>query len=150
LNKLLEPLSNELAQEALDAFAYHGDKAAAARALGLARETLRDRVRLAEARGLKTKWLDMPSLGGLVQVTNTSSVGRKHMVIPDGQVKKGVPLEHWSWIGQYMLAKRPHVVIIIGDFADMPACRSTTRVRRASRAARTTTTSSPRARLRLC
>lgn len=42
-----------------------------------------------------------------------------HLVIPDGQVKPGVPLEHWTWIGQYIVDMKPNVIINIGDFADM-------------------------------
>lgn len=43
----------------------------------------------------------------------------KHLIIPDVQAKPGVPLDHLSWIGQYILDKRPDVVICLGDFADM-------------------------------
>lgn len=43
----------------------------------------------------------------------------KHLVIPDVQCKEGVPLEHLSWCGQYIVEKKPDVVIQIGDFADM-------------------------------
>jgi hypothetical protein len=42
-------------------------------------------------------------------------------VIPDAQVKDGVPLEHLSWAGQYFAEKRPDVIVCIGDFADMPS-----------------------------
>ena len=42
-----------------------------------------------------------------------------HLVIPDGQVKPNVPLEHWTWIGQYIVDMKPDVIINIGDFADM-------------------------------
>jgi hypothetical protein len=45
----------------------------------------------------------------------------KHLVIPDVQAKPGVNLDHLLWIGKYMVAKRPEVVICIGDFADMPS-----------------------------
>lgn len=45
----------------------------------------------------------------------------KHLVIPDCQVKQGVPLEHLSWLGQYILKIRPDVIVCIGDFADMPS-----------------------------
>ena len=44
---------------------------------------------------------------------------RKHLVIPDCQVKPGVPLEHLDWLGQYIVAKKPDVIVQIGDFADM-------------------------------
>jgi len=48
----------------------------------------------------------------------------KHLFIPDIQAKEGVPLEHLSWIGQYIVEKRPDVIIQIGDFADMPSLSS--------------------------
>jgi hypothetical protein len=46
---------------------------------------------------------------------------RRHLVIPDVQAKSDVPLEHLTWIGQYIADKRPDVVCAIGDFADMPS-----------------------------
>jgi len=48
----------------------------------------------------------------------------KHLVIPDCQVKPGVPLEHLEWLGKYIVAKKPDVVIQIGDFADMESLSS--------------------------
>lgn len=48
----------------------------------------------------------------------------KHLVIPDCQVKDGVPLEHLDWIGQYIVDKKPDVIVCIGDFADMPSLSS--------------------------
>lgn len=48
----------------------------------------------------------------------------KHLFIPDVQAKEGVPLDHLSWIGQYILDKKPDVIIQIGDFADMPSLSS--------------------------
>lgn len=46
---------------------------------------------------------------------------RRHIFIPDTQVKPGVPTEHLEWIGQYIVDKRPDVVVHIGDHADMPS-----------------------------
>lgn len=43
----------------------------------------------------------------------------KHMYIPDTQVKPGVPLDHLDWAGHYMVDKKPDVVVMAGDFADM-------------------------------
>lgn len=48
----------------------------------------------------------------------------KHFVIPDTQVKSGVPLEHLEWCGKYIIDKKPDVIIQIGDFADMPSLSS--------------------------
>lgn len=46
---------------------------------------------------------------------------RKHLVIPDSQVKDGVPLNHLHWIGEYIIEKKPDVIVHLGDFADMPS-----------------------------
>ena len=48
----------------------------------------------------------------------------KHLVIPDVQAKPGVPLEHLDWLGQYIVAKKPDVVVCLGDFADMESLSS--------------------------
>ena len=48
----------------------------------------------------------------------------KHLIIPDCQVKDGVPLEYLEWIGHYIVEKKPDVIINIGDFADMPSLSS--------------------------
>lgn len=46
---------------------------------------------------------------------------RRHLVIPDVQVRPGVDTSHLSWIGNYIAEKRPEVIVQIGDFADMPS-----------------------------
>lgn len=48
----------------------------------------------------------------------------KHLVIPDCQVKDNVPLDHLTWVGKYIVDKKPDVVIQIGDFADMESLSS--------------------------
>jgi hypothetical protein len=45
-------------------------------------------------------------------------------VIPDVQLKPGVPTEHLDWIAQYIVDKKPDVLVIIGDWADMPSLSS--------------------------
>lgn len=47
-----------------------------------------------------------------------------HMIIPDTQVKPGVPLEHLRWAGQWAAEKKPDVIVHIGDHADMPSLSS--------------------------
>lgn len=49
---------------------------------------------------------------------------RTHLVIPDVQVKPGVPNEHLLWIGRFIVDKKPDVIVCIGDFADMPSLSS--------------------------
>ena len=46
------------------------------------------------------------------------------MMIPDCQVKKGVPLNHLNALGNYIVAKQPDVLVNIGDFADMKSLSS--------------------------
>lgn len=43
----------------------------------------------------------------------------KHLIIPDVQAKPNVSLGHLDWIGQYIVYKKPDVIVCIGDFADM-------------------------------
>lgn len=46
------------------------------------------------------------------------------LVIPDCQVKEGVPTEHLSWAGKAIVDYKPDVVVNMGDFADMPSLSS--------------------------
>lgn len=46
------------------------------------------------------------------------------LVIPDAQVKAGVDVRHLSWLGKYIVDKKPDVIVNIGDFADMPSLSS--------------------------
>ena len=48
----------------------------------------------------------------------------KILVIPDCQVKEGVPLEHLTWAGKAICDYLPDVIVNIGDFADMPSLSS--------------------------
>lgn len=47
-----------------------------------------------------------------------------HLIIPDTQVKPGVPMEHLTWIGKYIVDRKPEVVIHLGDHFDMPSLSS--------------------------
>lgn len=49
---------------------------------------------------------------------------KTHLIIPDCQVKPGVPIDHLEWAGNYAAEKKPDVIINIGDFADMPSLSS--------------------------
>lgn len=48
----------------------------------------------------------------------------KILFIPDNQVKPDVPTDYLTWIGRYVVDKKPDVVVNIGDFADMPSLSS--------------------------
>lgn len=49
---------------------------------------------------------------------------KSHLVIPDTQVHQGVPLNHLTWIGKYIVDKQPDVIVHLGDFSDMPSLSS--------------------------
>lgn len=48
----------------------------------------------------------------------------RHFVLPDVQAKPGVDFSYLRKIGQYIVDKKPDVIINIGDFADMPSLSS--------------------------
>lgn len=48
----------------------------------------------------------------------------KHLVIPDCQVKPGHDTKYLERIGKYIVEKKPDVLVIIGDFADMASLSS--------------------------
>lgn len=48
----------------------------------------------------------------------------KHFVIPDCQIRPGDDLSFLTAIGQYIVDKKPDVIVQIGDFADMPSLSS--------------------------
>jgi hypothetical protein len=48
----------------------------------------------------------------------------KILVIPDTQIKPGVPMEQMAWAGKYALDKRPDVIVHLGDHWDMPSLSS--------------------------
>lgn len=48
----------------------------------------------------------------------------RHIVVPDTQIRDGVPLEHLDWIADYIVDKKPDVLVQIGDWADMPSLSS--------------------------
>lgn len=52
------------------------------------------------------------------------SNGKKILVIGDVQVKPGHDLEYVSHIGQYIVDKRPDIVVCIGDFYDFESLSS--------------------------
>lgn len=50
--------------------------------------------------------------------------GPRIMVIPDTQVKPGVPIDHLEWAGRYAADKRPDVIVHMGDHYDFPSLSS--------------------------
>ena len=48
----------------------------------------------------------------------------RHLYIPDCQVKPGNKTDHLRWAGQYAAEKKPDVIVLAGDFADMESLSS--------------------------
>lgn len=46
---------------------------------------------------------------------------KRHFLIPDTQVRPGVPLDHLAWVAQALLDYRPDTIVHIGDHWDMPS-----------------------------
>lgn len=49
---------------------------------------------------------------------------RRHLIIPDTQVRPGVPVEHISWAAQAALDYRPDVIVVMGDWWDFLSLNS--------------------------
>lgn len=60
----------------------------------------------------------------------------EHFVIPDTQVKPGVPLDHLTAAGNYIVDKRPDTIIHLGDHWDMHSLSSYDRGTRKAEGAR--------------
>lgn len=54
-----------------------------------------------------------------------------HLVIPDTQVKPGVPTDNLRWFGMYAAEKMPDVIVHLGDHWDMPSLSSYDKGKRA-------------------
>lgn len=85
----------------------------------LPRQTFTDRIRQAKLRGLRPTFRkDAP------RIYEKKRLGRMHMVIPDTQVKPGVNTDHLECAGNYASEKLPDVIVMIGDWWDMPSLSS--------------------------
>lgn len=49
---------------------------------------------------------------------------KRHLIIPDCQVRPGDDYQYLKAIGNYIVKKQPDVIINLGDFADMPSLSS--------------------------
>lgn len=112
-------LSDDLLQQSLDWVEIYGSGYMAIKALGdlgPADNTIDRRAELARLKGMRpTVRKDAP------RVYTRERLGDTHMVIPDTQVKPGVNTDHMEWIGNFAQEKKPDVIVMIGDWWDMPS-----------------------------
>lgn len=122
-------MTADLLQETLDLVALHGGVTKAAAATGIRRTTLQARYNQARL-GVQTT--ERPHYGASVgqpperdhkisaprAPLPPDSPPRRHFVIPDTQVRPGVPTDHIAWIAQAIVEYRPDVIIHLGDHWD--------------------------------
>jgi len=112
---------DHLLQEALDIAEIYGSghMALKAGATTVKRTVFDTRVAQARLKGMKpTVKKDAP------RVYTRQRIGKMHLVIPDTQVKPGVCTDHMEWIGNYIVEKKPDVIVHIGDHYDFPSLSS--------------------------
>jgi hypothetical protein len=49
---------------------------------------------------------------------------KRHLLIPDPQVSRGKNIKHIDWAARAIVEYRPDVIVVIGDFWDMPSLSS--------------------------
>lgn len=48
-------------------------------------------------------------------------MARRHLIVPDCQVRPGVDTTHLDWAAKAVLEYRPDVIVVMGDFWDFPS-----------------------------
>lgn len=100
--------------QALNLEEEFGSASLAAKAgCGIDPGTLSNRIKNAKIAGLKPTFRKESP-----RIHTRQRLGKMHLVIPDCQVKDGVPTQHMEWIGNFIVEKKPDVIINIGDFWD--------------------------------
>jgi hypothetical protein len=46
---------------------------------------------------------------------------RRHLIVPDAQVRHGVDTTHIGWAGQAIVEYKPEVIVVMGDWWDFPS-----------------------------
>lgn len=59
-----------------------------------------------------------------IQTSTIVKSGSTHIMLPDLQVKPGINTDYLKWHGEYLAAKKPDVIINIGDHFDLPSLSS--------------------------
>jgi len=49
---------------------------------------------------------------------------KRHLVVPDAQIKPGDDLTHIDWAAQAIVEYKPDVIVVIGDWWDLPSLNS--------------------------
>lgn len=114
-------------QEAVDWVEEYGSAFLASKHVGLSKGTVEWRWQQGRIKGLKPTRPKEETKPYVQQ-----RLGRVHLVIPDCQVKPGVDTDHLEWIGNYIVEKKPDVLVNLGDFADIDSLNTYVRGKRES------------------
>jgi predicted phosphodiesterase len=135
-------LSEALAQEAVAALAQHGNKADAARALGIPRATFTNRIEAAN----RPVPLPEPEIDPAVKKpvfrvrayppTLGDVPSRRVCFIGDSHWQPGLEFQHMTWIGRHVAENRPDNVVHIGDALELGSCEMHSPAGSASHAAK--------------
>ena len=110
VNVKLKQFGTARQSELLDAINTHGSTRKAAVVLGISPSTLQSAM---NSLNKKAKASLQPAVKEI-----------KHFVIPDVQAKHGNCFDYLRATGNYIVAKKPDVIVCIGDFADMESLSS--------------------------
>jgi hypothetical protein len=78
-------------------------------------------IRMKERSATTTAGAPLPLPTKKLRDIATPKDGLRIAVIPDAQVRKGVPTEHLKWAGMYLARKQPDVIVCLSDWWDMPS-----------------------------
>lgn len=114
-------------QEIVDLVQTHGSVFNVAKATGEPRTTLQaryDRARVAGVTPSHIKPHHPAHVSGQMgrrppEIPETPP--RRHVYIPDTQVRPGVPTDHIDWIAADIVRRKPDVIVVGGDFWDFPS-----------------------------
>jgi hypothetical protein len=116
IDEALKQWATDRQIELIDAVNEHGSQRKASKVLGINAGTISkamDRIKTKAAIHGYSPQHDMPKPDKVKSNRNT------HLYLPDVQAKPDVDFTFLRAIGNYIVAKKPNVIICAGDFADM-------------------------------
>lgn len=119
MGELKPPLTYAELHHAIEARDLYGGVKGAARALGWTEQKVQHRINVAREEGMcEPAAVRAPSsrreLFGI----------RRHLFIPDTQIRPGCPTDHIGWIAQAIVDYHPDVIVVGGDWWDFPSLNS--------------------------
>jgi len=109
IDESLKQFATDTEKIYIDAVNKYGSANKASDALGKSRRTIDGAILRA-----KQRYIDSTTTRNLITSKNI-----KHFVIPDVQAKSGNDFSYLRAAGNYIVEKKPDVIVCIGDFADM-------------------------------